>query len=191
MLPDSRLDGKATSYGRAGSLRRADGWHRELRRPCRVHRGGKRRLSVIYGRSILRNPLGDAPVHVVDTPVSELFVQQAANHIAAPTAVANDRNGFIRDRNGGKLRHPGANVVASARVEKGQQVTSLNDAGLVPFLRGSDVNDWHPACQQPLERDVVDVSDLRTKRRTASEERDDQEYRVLQQFENFDYSCAA
>ena len=153
--------------------------------------GGKRRLSVIYGRSILRNPLGDAPVHVVDTPVSELPVQQAADHIAAPTAVANDRNGFIRDRNGGKLRHPGANVVASARVEKGQQVTSLNDAGPVPFLRGSDVNDWHPACQQPLERDVVDVGDFRTKRRTAGEERDDEEYRVLQQFENFDYSCAA
>ena len=70
-------------------------------------------------------------------------------------------------------------------------MTSLNDAGPVPFLRGSDVDDWHPACQQPLERDVVDVGDLRTKRRTADEERDDEEYRVLQQFENFDYSCAA
>ena len=70
-------------------------------------------------------------------------------------------------------------IVAALRIEEGEQMASFDDAGLAPFLGGTDVDDWHAALHEPLERGVVEVGDIRAKRCAASEEGGDEEKAVV------------
>jgi len=106
------------------------------------------------------DPVGNALFYVVDFLVAQFLVEETAHDTGTIAGTADEYERIVLARYGRQPVEPRLDIVASAGIEKGDEMASLHHAGLPPLLGTTDVDHGNPLFHQRLELLIVDLGHL-------------------------------